>query len=97
MPGLFAEIPDLDQSGGAEAIIAPIWLYVKIIQASDKTAVLHRVFESEHDVSNVLMVRLDNPDESQTLIGEDSCKRHSRTRMVEVIASFSEELRHQAR
>jgi len=91
-----AEIPDLNQSASTEALIAPIWLYVEIIQARDKTAVFHRVFESENDVSNVLMFCLDNPDVSQALIGEDSCKCPSRARMVKVIASFSVELSHQA-
>lgn len=32
------EISNLNQSASAEALIAPIWLYVEIIQTSDKTA-----------------------------------------------------------
>jgi hypothetical protein len=89
------EIPNLNQTRATKTLIAPIWFYVEIIHASDNTAVFHRVFESENDVSNVVMFCLDNPDEPQALIREDCCKCPSRTYVVEIIASLSVELRHQ--
>jgi hypothetical protein len=91
-----AVISDLNQSGCAETLIAPVWFYVEIIQASDQPAVFHCVLKSEHDVSYVLMFYLDNPDVPQALITENSGKCPSRTRRVEFIASFSVELSHQA-
>ena len=81
---------------GAESLIAPIWFYIEIIQACDKAAVFHRVFESEHDMSDVLIFRLDYPDVPQAFISENSCKCPTRTSMVEAIARFSVELSHQA-
>ena len=92
---LLAETPNLNQSGRTKAFIAMIWLYIEIIQASDRATVFHRVLESKHDMSNILMCCLDNPDVPQTVIGEDGCKCIGRTGTAKIIAGFSIELSHQ--
>src|SRR5947209_7159591 len=74
-----AEIPDLKQSGCTEAPVAPGRPYEEIIQASDETAVLHRIAESEDEMTDVLVVGLDQPDVTEALIGEDGreCRRRT--------------------
>ena len=92
--GRLTETPHLKQRSRTEALVATGRLDIEIVQTSDNATELHRIFESQHEISNFMTFLLNNPRVAQALIAENGGKCAGRALTVEFVARFSIEGSH---
>src|SRR5438270_8439596 len=78
-----------------EAPVAPVWLHVKIVQRSDLSTIFHRKFQGQHEMSDILLFSLNNPDVADTLIVEHRTECSSCSFPVECVTAFIIEVSHE--